>query len=98
MGQADARLSPRAIHGVLGASNKARQAAYRSLFRSQLDKAAIDDTRFALNQNQSLGRERFTKKIETIPGGRREARSRGRPRLERDEIWAALPVQRTFDG
>jgi len=58
--------------------------AYRALFRAQLDGAAIDDIRLALNQNQPLGNSRFYARIEKATGGRREAQQRGRPRLESD--------------
>ena len=82
LGQADSRLTPHPLYLALGKSDKARQAAYRALFRPQLDKAAIDDIRLALNQNQPLGNNRFYAKIERMTGVRREARPRGRPRLE----------------
>ena len=50
--------------------------------RAHLDGAAMDDIRLALNQNQPLGNARFYAKIERATGMRREARTRGRPRLE----------------
>ena len=43
---------------------------------------AIDDIRLALNQSQPLGNERFYAKIAKMAGVRREAKPRGRPRLE----------------
>ena len=82
LGQADSRLTPHPIYLALGRGDKARQTAYRALFRPQLDRAAIDDIRLALNQNQPLGNNRFYAKIERMTGVRREARPRGRPRLE----------------
>ena len=54
LGQASALITAHALYRTLGATDKARQGAYRALFRSQLDKAAIDDIRLALNQNQPL--------------------------------------------
>ncbi len=65
------------------------QKAYRTLFRAQLDKAAVDDIRLALAQNQPLGNERFYARIEKLTGLRREARPRGRPRILSDENIAA---------
>jgi hypothetical protein len=65
----------------------------RALFRSHLDQAGIDDIRLALNQNQPLGNERFLGRIEKMTGVRREARPRGRPRLEEVAPSAALPGQ-----
>ena len=82
LGQADARLTPHSLYLALGRSDQARQAAYRSLFRTHLDRAAIDDIRLALNQSQPLGNARFYAKIEGMTGMRREARPRGRPRNE----------------
>ena len=58
------------------------------LFRAQLDSKAIDDIRLALKQNQSLGNSRFYAKIETMTGQRREAKPRGRPRVEHDDSAA----------
>jgi putative transposase len=93
LGQADARVSPHPLYLALGATAAQRQAAYRALFRSQLDKAALDDIRLALNQNQPLGNERFLQKIEAMTGVRREARPRGRPRKHED-TGGVLPGQR----
>lgn len=82
LGQVDARLTPHVIYRELGRGDKERQAAYRALFRAQLDGAAIDDIRLALNQSQPLGNGRFYAKIEQMTGVRREPKPRGRPRLE----------------
>ncbi|MGP1680618.1 MAG: transposase [Burkholderiales bacterium] len=84
LGQTDARVTSHALYRSLGRTERERQAAYRALFRAQLDRAAIDDIRLALNQSQPLGNERFYAKIEQMTGARREARPRGRPRLETD--------------
>jgi putative transposase len=64
LGQPDARLSPHALYLALGRDDTSRRAAYRALFRTQLDHAAIDDIRLALNQSQPLGSKRFYEKIE----------------------------------
>ncbi len=80
LGQPGAILTPHPLYLALGEDVKARQGGYRALFRSQLDKAAVDDIRLALNQNQPLGNERFYARIEKLTGQRREARPRGRPR------------------
>ena len=82
LGQPDARLTPHPLYRALGREDKDRQAAYRALFRAQLDRAAIDDIRLALNQSQPLGNERFYAKIEQMTGIRREAKPRGRPRVD----------------
>ena len=81
LGQANPRLTPHPIYLALGRDDKQRQAAYRALFRTPLDQAAIDDIRLALNQNQPLGNQRFYARIEKLTGERREAKPRGRPRV-----------------
>ncbi len=81
LGQADARLTRHDLYLALGRGERERQAAYRALFRAQLERAAIDDIRLALNQSQPLGNSRFLAHIEKVNGERREARPRGRPRV-----------------
>ncbi|MFM9883862.1 MAG: transposase [Burkholderiales bacterium] len=90
LGSPDSLITAHALYLALGSRNKARQAAYRALFRSHMDKAAIDDIRLALNQNQPLGNARFYARIERATGMRREARARGRPRLEDQPALAPL--------
>jgi putative transposase len=92
LGQLDSRLTPHPVYTAIASSDKARQAAYRALFRTELDTGAIDDIRLALNQNQPLGSNRFHTQIEKKLGERREARPRGRPRLE-ENAAEALPGQ-----
>ena len=84
LGAADSRITPHVLYQAMGQTDKRRQTAYRALFRAQLDGAAIDDIRLALNQNQPLGNSRFYARIEKATGVRRQARQRGRPRLEAD--------------
>ena len=94
LGQPDARLTPHAVFRALGRSDKERQAAYRALFRAHLDSAAIDDIRLALNQSQPLGNARFYAKIEAMTGVRREAKARGRPRVDANSTMAKSTGQR----
>jgi putative transposase len=82
LGQPNMRLTPHPLYLALGRSEHERQIAYRALFRPQLDRAAIDDIRLALNQSQPLGNARFLAKIEKVTGMRREVRPRGRPRAQ----------------
>ena len=84
LGQPDPRLTAHPLYLSMGRNDKDRQAAYRALFRAQLDHAAIDDIRLALHQSQPLGNARFHDRIEKITGVRREAKRRGRPRLTSD--------------
>ncbi len=90
LGVSDGWLTAHELYRPLGSSANARQAAYRALFRSHLDNAAIDEIRLALNQNQPLGNLRFCARIERATGMRREARARGRPRLEDQPELAPL--------
>jgi putative transposase len=82
LGQANPLLTPHDLYLRLGRSAAKRQDSYRALFRTALDRAAIEDIRLALNQNQPLGNGRFLDEIERMTGQRREARPRGRPRIE----------------
>jgi len=84
LGRANQYLTPHPLYLALGANAKSRRAAYRALFRTELDDEAIRDIRLAVNQNQPLGNARFYAKIEAMIGQRREARPRGRPKMQRD--------------
>ena len=97
LGQPDVRLTPHALYQALGRSEKERLAQYRGLFRAQLDRAAIDDIRLALNQSQPLGNARFYAKIERMTGQRREARPRGRPRASERAPEVVAPGQLGLD-
>jgi len=84
LGQGNDWLTPHPLYLSLGTGARQRQAAYRRLFRPELDAEAISDIRLALNQNQPLGNARFLSRIARLMGERREARPRGRPRLVED--------------
>ncbi len=80
LGQADLLLTPHPVYSSLGTKAADRLAAYRGLFRPELDAEAIADIRLALNQGQPLGNSRFLARIEQATGHRREVKARGRPR------------------
>ncbi|WPL15347.1 Transposase [Thiorhodovibrio winogradskyi] len=84
LGASDPLLSPHSLCLELGDAPEARQAAYRELFRTGLDDAALAELRLAIQQSQPIGSERFLRQIEQMTGQRRDARPRGRPRLEPD--------------
>mgnify|MGYP001806556246 CR=1 FL=1 len=92
LGASDPLLSPHALYLELGASPDSRQAAYRELFRTDLDEVALAELRLAIQQSQPIGNERFLQQIEQMTGQRREARPRGRPHLRPDEP-VVLPGQ-----
>jgi putative transposase len=50
-----------------------------------LDNDVINDIRQAITQNQPLGNSRFYTKIEAMVGLRREPKSRGRPKKQKDD-------------
>jgi hypothetical protein len=59
LGVADSRITPHALYRDLGANGQERRAAYRALFGAEMERAALDDIRLALVQNQPLGNVRF---------------------------------------
>ena len=80
LGQADPLLTPHWLYAGLGQTEADRLAAYRALFRPELDTDGIDDIRLALNQGQPLGNSRFIDSIELVTGQRRAVKPRGRPK------------------
>lgn len=59
LGQPNPYLTGHPVYLALGQDMESRQAAYRGMFRYELDEDAISDIRLALNQNQPLGNARF---------------------------------------
>ena len=80
LGEPDSLLIPHALFLRLASDALERQAAYRALFRTELDHEALSDIRLALNQGQPLGKGRFLDQVERMVGRRCEVRPRGRPR------------------
>jgi putative transposase len=78
LGQADARLTPHSLYLALAAHGDERRAAYRALFRPQLDEEAAADIREALRLGMPLGNERFAEAICARQGVRRNTGKRGR--------------------
>ncbi len=78
-GQTDKLVTPHPLYLALGRDDASRQAAYRALFRSQLDEAALDDIRLAIAQGQPLGNDRFKEAVCAATGVRRKQARRGRP-------------------
>lgn len=80
LGQTDERITPHPLYLELGKNEADRLAAYRSLFRSELDDEALTDIRLALAQGQPLGSERFSEIMCAAVGVRRAQRRPGRPK------------------
>jgi putative transposase len=79
LGQADTCITPHPLYLAIDRDGADRQAAYRALFRSELDEEALADIRLALSQGQPLGGGRFTDKICAAAGIRRTQKRPGRP-------------------
>lgn len=83
-GEAWGGLEPHDCYKALAADEQERQAAYRELFRYQLDPGLVDEIREATNGNYVLGSPRFQEEVANALG-RRVARGRsGRPRKRID--------------
>jgi len=81
LGRSDRLLTPHAVYAGLGHDDLARQAAYRELFRHELDREVVSDIRRALDRGNPLGNQRFREALERALGRACLARPRGRPRL-----------------
>jgi putative transposase len=97
LGMADARLTPHAVYLAQGHDDKERMAAYRSLFRPQLDAEAAADIRQALQLGMPVGNDRFTDAICAKSGVRRNSGKRGRPPGEVLHEPARLDGQRSLE-
>ena len=68
------------MYRALGRGAKARQSAYRALFRGALESGFVDALRAATNGGWALGTARFAKQIEEATHRRAAPRRPGRPR------------------
>jgi putative transposase len=82
-GRTSTVIDPHAQYLGLGRNAAARRAAYRALFRTDLDAEMLTDIRLATNGNFALGNQRFRTEIERALGRRVDRRASGRPRRER---------------
>ncbi len=73
-------LSCHSLYLSLGQTDAERQAAYRELFRYELDSEEIDKIRKATNGNYALGNSRFKEEISTMLGRRVIPGKAGRPK------------------
>jgi len=79
-GESDFLIQPHEVYGALGPDATSRQAAYRELFRDELEPGLVDEIRRATNGNFALGSALFTEQIATALGRRVTPGKSGRPR------------------
>ena len=79
-GEADALVKPHSLYEALGLDAASRQAAYRELFRHDLEPGLVDEIRRATNGNFALGNERFAAQVSSALGKRVVPGKSGRPR------------------
>lgn len=85
LGKKDGIVHDHPLYLALGPTGEVRQAAYRDLFRYQIDDETLKAIRESVNGGIALGRERFKDEIEAALGRRVRPGERGRPR-KREEI------------
>lgn len=79
-GETNKMVQPHLLYAALGSNALARQAAYRELFRHELEPGLVDEIRRATNGNFALGNERFAKVVGAMIGRRAAPGQSGRPR------------------
>ena len=84
-GESSRLITPHKLYQQLGETAETRTAAYRELFRYQLDPGLIDEIRKATNGNYVLGTERFEAQVAEMLGRRVSRGSPGRPRNTANE-------------
>jgi putative transposase len=75
-------LTPHSQYLALGRNDDERSAAYRALFRSELDTAQLDEIRSAVNGGFVIGNDRFKAQIAEMLKRRVERGAPGRPKKE----------------
>jgi putative transposase len=78
-GEANSLITPHPVYQALGTDEAQRQAAYRELFRYQLDQGLVDEIRVSTNGGFVLGGERFQREVAAVLGRRTWRGQAGRP-------------------
>ena len=78
-GEASPLIRPHSLYGGLGLTDEERQAAYRELFRYELDPGLVDEIRRATHGGLVLGSERFAEEVALLAGRRTQRGRAGRP-------------------
>jgi len=79
-GEANSLVKPHSLYEALGCDAASREAAYRELFRYELEPGLVDEIRRATNSNYALGSERFAEQVAATLGRRAAPGKSGRPR------------------
>ena len=79
LGMPSEHLQAHPVYLAINQDPESRRAAYRALFRPDLDDEAADDIRLAIAQSQPLGEGRFVERLCAMTGVRRTQAKRGRP-------------------
>lgn len=79
-GEPDALVKPHALYVALGEGQATRLAAYRELFRHDLDPGLVDEIRRATNGNYALGDSTFSVQVGTALRRRVTPGKAGRPK------------------
>lgn len=89
-GEASTLVKPHTLYDHLGPDPASRQAAYRELFRYQLDPGLVDEIRQATNGNVVLGNARFGEEVAGLLGRRVTRGKAGRPRKTQEDAAPRL--------
>ena len=89
-GEPDALTSPHEVYAGLGLDAASRQAAYRELFRYELEPGLVDEIRRATNGNYALGSVLFCEQIAATLGRRVTPGQSGRPRKPTELVSGEL--------
>ncbi len=79
-GEENTLIRPHMLYDALGSEATNRRAAYRELFRYELEPGLVDQIRRATNGNFVLGSERFAAEVAAVIGRRTLPGNAGRPR------------------
>jgi putative transposase len=82
-GEADSLLKAHPLYDALGVDAARRQAAYRELFRYELEPGLVDEIRCATNGNYALGNDTFAAQVAAALGRLWGGKS-GRPRRKEE--------------
>lgn len=79
LGKESDLCTPHPIYLALHSNAIQRQAAYRTLFASQLEGKLLEDIRVNSNKGMAIGNDQFKQEIEALTGRRMKAQKMGRP-------------------